>query len=258
MSGRVAEIALLRPLYRSGESLFDRYATRLGRHHLVGQRENSFRGLFRRQAAVVDVGYQVPLSIGVGGPRPECHVGGQTLGVGEAGALTDQEDRHGWSEQVAEIVENTDSAIANGECMARRPAAMSDFLLEARQESRYLRRNGGGTQPIADRDLHIDVRPAALADGRSGRLIEPSTETRLLEKLGHVARTRRYLEQIAIGDELEAEVAFEVHSRVHGIDGDRMVLAQLELRVRAIGGAGSTDEETGRSALADRLQQLSD
>jgi hypothetical protein len=41
---------------------------------------------------------------------------------------------------------------------------------------------------------------------------------------------------------------------MHGIDGDRMVLTQFELHVGTISGTGSTDEETGRSTRADRLQ----
>ena len=78
---------------------------------------------YGRDAPGVDVGDQVAAGVVVAGAGAIGHVGREALGGRQPGPLADQEDDHGRVEQLADVVEHADAAVADEERPAEPPAA---------------------------------------------------------------------------------------------------------------------------------------
>ncbi len=125
------------------------------RHHLGSEAQDSVCGDLWAEAARVDVGDEIAVGVGVRRARLICHVGGQTLGGGEARAFADQQDCYFWGEQFADFAENADSAVANRERIADSPAARSCSFIQQWQESGNLCGDCRHREAVTDSDLYV-------------------------------------------------------------------------------------------------------
>jgi hypothetical protein len=125
--------------------------------HFVRQSQNSLRGRFRRNATGVDVGDEIALGIGVPGARPISEIRRQALGRGQSGPLADEQHNYRRTEDLADIVQDANAAIADHKRLTKTPATVGSVFFKERQETRDLGRDGRCGQTVSNHDL--DVRP---------------------------------------------------------------------------------------------------
>ena len=79
--------------------------------------------------------------MGVRRARLVGHVGGQALGRGQTGPLTDQQHRNLGSEQLADFVQHAHPAVTDHERISDGPPARPRSFVKQGQERRNLRGN---------------------------------------------------------------------------------------------------------------------
>src|ERR1700728_1745938 len=127
---------------------------------------------------------------------------------------------------------------------AEHPPPRVGARVEQRKQCRDLRRYGWNRQAVADGDLNISIGRAAFLYFDPRGVVKVPAEIRAQQVFLFPARVRVNFEQLPTLDEFGAEACLQIELRADRVLCGSMSLAQVQLRVRGVGGSGPTDEQT--------------
>lgn len=148
----------------------------------------------------MDIGDQIPLSIGVAGLRFVGHVGGQALRSRQSGTFSNEQHDQFGLQQVTDFVQDSDSAVADDEGLANRPAEGYGPRFEKRQDGRDLSGDCRRRQTISDDNLKVASGRASGSKSGSGRLAQATTEVWSEQVLALISGLRLDFEKSALLD----------------------------------------------------------
>ena len=185
--------------------------------------------------------------------RPISEVRRQALRRGQAGPFADQQHHHGRIEQVTNIVEDADTTVPHDDRPAKAPAAFACLRFQQRQQRRHLLDDGRHREAVADDHLHVGLTRAICRDCAVRRFTQPTAEVGTHQVFGLVACLGLHLEKPPALNEIAAEVVLQIQLGMNGVEGRRMVAAQVELGGGQVRRSGATCQDACRRANSDGL-----